>query len=369
MKILHTADWHLASPMEHRLPPEKAALRRKELQSRFVDMVQYAVDGGFSAVLLCGDLSDDGVLPYSVQEYLLTLIADAAPVRFFLLAGNHDRETADTVGGAFTRGRQQIPENLHIFGPQFETVTLGTGVTVSGCCLSGETGGDVFAALPADTYNIVMLHGQLTDGSGPLGGEGELLPMGSLRGRNTDYLALGHEHTFRHGRLDARCTYCYCGCPEGRGFDECGAHGFVVLTLDGNRCRGAEFVPFAKRVLHDLSLDITAVPGGIRETEQALGQLIREIPTQDFVRVTVCGEEDPDTQRDLSYLEQRLEQRFFYAEIRDRRVLKADLRAYENDVSLRGAFVRQVLSADLPEDEKQAILRCGLSALRGETDI
>ena len=248
-------------------------------------------------------------------------------------------------------------------------MTLGTGVTVSGCCLSGETGGDVFAVLPADTYNIVMLHGQLTDGSGPLGGEGELLPMGSLRGRNTDYLALGHEHTFRHGRLDARCTYCYCGCSEGRGFDECGAHGFVVRTRDGNRCRGAEFVPFAKRVLHDLSLDITAVPGGIRETEQALGQLIREIPTQDFVRVTVCGEEDPGTQRDLSYLEQRLEQRFFYAEIRDRRVLKADLRAYENDVSLRGAFVRQVLSADLPEDEKQAILRCGLSALRGETDI
>ena len=40
--------------------------------------------------------------------------------------------------------------------------------------------------------------------------------------------------------------------------------------------------------------------------------------------------------------------------------------AYQNDVSLKGEFIRQVLGSDLSERDKAAIIRAGVSALAGE---
>lgn len=368
MKLIHTADWHLASPMECRLPKEKAELRRRELLTRFADMTVYAKEHEIDAVLLCGDLSDDGILPYDTQDYLLSLMADAAPIRFFLIAGNHDRISDKTVGGCFTRGRREIPENMTVFGDTWNTVCLSDQVLIHGRSLTKDAVDADIPAFPSDTYNIVMLHGELSERSAVMGGEEEIIPLGALRGKHIDYLALGHEHAFRHKKLDARGTWCYPGCPEGRGFDECGQHGFVVLTLDGTHCSGAAFVPFAARMIHDLQLDVTALDGGIYAAEQALGVLVREIAPTDLVRVTVCGTDPTEHGLDLQYLAHRLSAQFFYAELRDRRLPRTEALTDAADVSLRGAFVRAVASLALSEDEKNAVLRCGLAALNGKTD-
>lgn len=368
MKLIHTADWHLSSPMECRLTKEKAEMRRRELLTRFSDMVTYAKEQEADAVLLCGDLSDDGVLPHETQDYLLSLIGDAAPIRFFLIAGNHDRVTERTVGGCFTRGRRQLPDNLHVFGETWGAFPLSGQVTVYGRSLTGTAVSPELPQMSADHYNIVMLHGEIAESSAVMGGEGDCIPLGALRGRNIDYLALGHEHAFRHKKLDARGTWCYPGCVEGRGFDECGPHGFVVLTLDGVHCSGASFVPFAKRTLHDLQLDVTAVGCGLYEAEQALGSLVREIPRTDLVRVTLCGTDKTAAGLDLRYLEGRLEAQFFHAELRDRRTVGTDAADYEGDISLRGAFFRAVMEAALSDEEQQAVLRCGFAALNGKPD-
>ena len=368
MKLIHTADWHLCSPMECRLNAEKAEIRRRELLTRFADMIVYAKENAVDAVLMCGDLSDDGVLPYTVQDYLLSLIADAAPIRFFLIAGNHDRISDKNVGGCFTCGRRQMPENLTVFGDVWGVSAVSEQVLIHGRSLRGEVPASEIPAFPSDKYNIVMLHGEIAESASALGGEDERIPLGALRGRNIDYLALGHEHTFRHKKLDARGTWCYSGCPEGRGFDECGQHGFVVLTLDGVHCIGAAFVPFAKREIHDLSLDVSALGGGIYELEQALGSLTREIPSTDLVRVTLCGTDNVGQMLDLRYLQNRLSERFFFGELRDKRTATVDFAAMAADVSLRGAFVRAVTALELSEEEKNAVLRCGLAALDGRTD-
>ena len=368
MKLIHTADWHLASPMECRLSAEKAELRRRELLTRFADMVTYAKENEVDAVLLCGDLSDDGILPYQAQDYLLSLIEDAAPIRFFMIAGNHDRTGTQSVGGCFTSGRRQMPENLCVFGDAWGSRALSDTVSVYGRSLQAEAVTPDLPVLSSSCYNIVMLHGQICESSGMLGGDGETVPLGVLRGKHIDYLALGHEHAFRHGKLDTRGTWCYPGCPEGRGFDECGMHGFVLLMLDGARCTGASFVPFSKRVLHDLQLDVSTLDGGLYEAEQALGSLVRELSRDDLVRVTVCGTDRSAQGLDLRYLSSRLSSRFFYAELADRRVIGDAARDYETDISLRGAFVRAVNASDMSDEEKAAVLRCGLAALDGRMD-
>lgn len=368
MKLIHTSDWHLGSPMEHRLGREKADMRRRELLSRFADMMIYAREQNIDAVLLCGDLSDDGILPAETQDYLLSLIADAAPVRFFLIAGNHDRIGGKTVCGCFARGRRALPDNLCVFGEEWHTENLSECVTVTGRSLDGGVLTPDLPGLDSGCYNIVMLHGQITESSSVLGGADDLIPLTGLRGRNIDYLALGHEHTFRHKKLDARGTWCYSGCPEGRGFDECGPKGFVVLSLDGTYCTGASFVPFSKRCFHDLQLDVTSLGGGVYDAEQALGAVVRDIPAADIVRVTLCGNVSGDLPLDVRYLQNRLSERFFHAELRDARECTVDTHAYEGDLSLRGAFVRAVTESDMTDEEKAAVLRCGLAALAGQGD-
>jgi fucose 4-O-acetylase-like acetyltransferase len=80
-----------------------------------------------------------------------------------------------------------------------------------------------------------MLHGQETAGrfvknkkSADYAGS---VSLSALRGRGIDYLALGHIHAYKKAPLDSRGIYCYPGCLEGRGFDECGRKGFVLLVV------------------------------------------------------------------------------------------------------------------------------------------
>ena len=367
MKILHTGDWHLCSPMDSKLTTEKAKQRRDELRSRFADMIRYAEENGVDAVLLCGDLSDDGILPHELQDYLLSLIENAADIRFFLVSGNHDPMTSASRGGCFSHGRRVLPQNLHIFEGAWETCMLDGGVTVSGTVLPQEMCEAEVPLFAADCFNIVMLHGQITDSGSRFGGEEYLIPLPAFRDRNIDYLALGHEHRFRHKRLDDRCTWCYAGCPEGRGFDECGPRGFVVLTVADGCARGAEFVPFAARILHDLQLDISDLAPDTFATEQALAVLVSQISPRDLVRITLVGTDAANCDRGLSYLRRRLAERFFYAELCDLRRCAVNMDALCADVSLRGEFVRQVLACEtLSEEDRAEILRLGLAALSGE---
>ena len=45
--------------------------------------------------------------------------------------------------------------------------------------------------------------------------------------------------------------------------------------------------------------------------------------------------------------------------------VKYDASSVEGDVSLRGEFIREVMSSDYSEEDKTAIITCGLKALRG----
>ena len=112
-----------------------------------------------------------------------------------------------------------------------------------------------YEALPHTdgAVNLVMLHG----GIGTACGE-DMINLNLLKNRGIDYLALGHIHSYQTGPLDETGSYCYPGCLEGRGFDECGEKGFVLLTVeDGSVAH--EFVPFSARQLHRVPVDITGL--------------------------------------------------------------------------------------------------------------
>ena len=57
---------------------------------------------------------------------------------------------------------------------------------------------------------------------------------------------------------------------------------------------------------------------------------------------------------------------FFFIKIKAETKLVLDPKDYEQDVSLKGEFIRLVMASDASEEDKVKIIRTGLEALTGE---
>lgn len=131
-------------------------------------------------------------------------------------------------------------------------------INISGIELSASNLGSAHVTLLPDAkkFNIVMLHGQEAESDAK--DKAEIINLKLFRNKGIDYLALGHIHGYKKEALDARGLYCYPGCLEGRGFDECGEHGFVLLEIDEESGHFTHtFVPFAQRKLYTVEVDVT----------------------------------------------------------------------------------------------------------------
>ena len=356
MKIIHCADLHLDSRMESGLPPEKAGERRLELLRTFTRMVERAAEEQVEAILLAGDLFDAGTVSARAGSCVLDVVAEHPQITFYYLQGNHDRN-------GFLSDAGRLPDNLKTFGPGWTSYEQGE-VTITGAELCKDTPEDLMErlALNQSRVNIVMLHGTAgeQEGSDPQ----DTVPLRALRGRGIDYLALGHIHSFRLDRLDDRGCWCYSGCLEGRGFDECGEKGYVELEIDQGKIVPA-FVPFAERSLHDIPVDIT---GALTQDDiqRKVRQEMRDIPQKDIVQIRLTGRVEPEVEPDPAWIRKWLEDSCYFLKVRDETSLLIRPEDYRYDVSLKGEFVRLVLASELAEDEKEAVLRKGICALTGE---
>ena len=350
MKLIHCADIHLDSPMETNLTPEKARERKMEVRSAFAHMVRYAEDAGVEAILIAGDLFDSTHVTKSTEKYVVDLIAAHPSIDFYYLAGNHDR-------GSMLAGLDALPGNLFLFGDTWTSYRRDRLVLTGAAHPDEDT-----LSLCEEDVNIVVLHGQQTRGTA--GAKEDVIHLSKLKGKYIDYVAMGHIHDYRAVKLDARGVACYSGCLEGRGFDECGEKGFVLLELDGKRV-AHRFVPFAARTLHTRSLDVGEVCSAL-ELEERLLAAVADIPAQDAVKVVLTGSCLPDAPTDLAHLRSVLEGRFYFSKVTDETRLLIRAQDFENDISLKGEFVRRVLASSMSESEKERVIACGFRALSGE---
>ncbi len=347
MKLIHCADLHLDSPMEANLPPERARERKAEILSTFAKLVRIADEGGVSAILIAGDLFDSNHVTKRTEHYVLDLIASHPSLYFFYLAGNHDRSSG-------IRTLADKPDNLCTFEDGWRSYAFGD-VTITG----SERPDPDTLSLDPDALNIVLMHGQEGTGRGE-----DIIRFPRLKGKNIDYLALGHLHAYRTAQIDARCTACYSGCLEGRGFDECGQKGYVLLEVSGGKLTHS-FVPIARRTLHTVTCDITGYVSQL-DLENRLLNATCEIPSSDLVKAVLVGKVSGEAQKDLTHLAGVLSERFYFAKLRDESRLLINPDDYRHDISLKGEFVRRVMASSLSELEKERVIACGFRALSGE---
>lgn len=368
MKILHCSDLHLDSSLKTNLNAEKARIRRRELRDAFSNLVKRAEEIGAEAVMICGDLFDSENVLQSTADYIIDVIDEHSDVDFLYLRGNHDEkykggDGEDVFEQAYAKKR---PSNLKLFSTT-EWTYYHYGDTV--ICGTEGLSEEKYASLEldADVTNIVMLHGEFSTDKKA---DGEyIIDLKKLVGKNIDYLALGHIHSFSCGNISSEMgaedgAWCYCGCLEGRGFDECGEKGCVTVET----CSGKIDYSFEKmsiRRLEEVKVDISGLLSE-REIERACEQALDGIPTGCMVSLVLTGSYTVDTYKSLDALKSKLLSDFFFGRVRDESRLKINIDDYKNDISLKGEFIRSVLESDMDRNKKEQVIMCGLLALNGE---
>ncbi len=276
MKILHSADWHLDSPFQGRTPEQTQALRRALLQipGRIARLCRQEQ---CDLMLLSGDLFDG---PYTADSLhaLQSALAEAG-VPVFIAPGNHDFVGADSPWLS-----TNWPENVHIFRtpaleyvelPQLNCRIYGAGFTAMDCPALLEG----FQA-PEGMQAIGILHGDPTQTSSPYCP----ITQAQVAHSNLAYLALGHIH--KSGHFTAGNTLCaWPGCPMGRGYDEQGEKGVLLVTLEDSAT--ARFIPLEGPRFYDWEAPVSHSPAA------ALQALLPPVGNEAFYRITFTGESEP----------------------------------------------------------------------------
>ncbi len=351
LKLIHCADIHLGSKMEAKLPEHKAEERRRELRATFNRMIDYAKENGVRAILLSGDVFDSDRPRRKDKALFYDAVRGNPDIDFLYLRGNHDSKESYT---------EQDIENLKTFSSEWTTYSYDN-VDITGLELGGENELSLYSTLLLDKSrtNIVMLHGTVSERSGS-----GMINVRELKNRNIDYLALGHYHSWQEEPLDDRGRYAYSGCLEGRGFDETGEKGFVILEIDDSDKKiKSAFVPFARRTIREAEVDIRGAKDAYAASKICDS---RDWSRDDIIRIKLCGEIDFDSEGLADAIEEYLSDKCYFISVKDKTQRRINENDYVGNGSLRGEFVRSVLaSAEHTQEEKKQIIAYGLRVLDG----
>ena len=356
LTIIHGADFHLDAPFAA-LPADKARERRGEQRELLKRLADLAEERRADLVLLSGDLLDGGET-YQETVQALARCLGALPCPVFIAPGNHDYYDARSVyaGTAW-------PDNVHIFStvavesvelPGLSCVVHGAAFTTPQADRSPLMG---FSAPRDGNTHLMVLHGDVENRSryGPI-------TLADIAASNLTYLALGHVHACSGLQRAGDTFWAYPGCPEGRGFDETGDKGVLVVTVgDDPSDVTARFVPLAGRRYEIVEADVT----GADTAAQALEEVLPAEPRGDCCRILLTGQRSFGPP-DLAVLTAQAQPYYYSVTIRDHTRQLRDLWERAGEDSLTGLVLRQLKAQGGPEAELAA--RFALAALENGED-
>ncbi len=341
MKIIHTADIHLDSPLSG---VADGKTRRLDLLRALSKMSTYANNVGVSAIIVAGDLFDEQTATTQTIESVAQIIG-ASKAQWFVLQGNHgSSKPYDAL--------KKLCPKVCLFANTWTRYDVGN-VTIVGREL-GVNDQAEWQNLTCDAsrYNILVLHGDVDDDTYGLIDKKKIatLPI--------KYVALGHRHAFAEHKF-GRVRGCYSGVLEARGFDETANSGFVLIDTDTDKIA---FVPQSIRRIVTKQIDVSAVSTNV-QLEQLIFDSVKDVDSDNYLNVEFVGSLQAGVNVKLM-VDETLERRYFALRVCDKTTPSCDLNQLKDEVSLRGEFVRLALQLT-DETERNEVLKLGLLALEG----
>jgi DNA repair exonuclease SbcCD nuclease subunit len=236
LRLLHTADWHLG-----RRFPTFPSEGHKKLSRARMDVVGKILEVGrrnaVNAILVAGDIFDDPSPQEDFWQGLAKTFRNHSGPHppLFLVPGNHDPLTPDSVWAPQHPFRAQLPDWVHIVDRDDFTYELSpSAVLYARPCRSKAGESDLAMALPAripgdERLRIGCVHGCTFD----IPGFQTNFPIARTAGfdRGLDYLAIGDTHSFRDVTSSLPVPTVYPGAPEPTGFDDNNAGNVALVAL------------------------------------------------------------------------------------------------------------------------------------------
>ncbi|MBE6607710.1 MAG: hypothetical protein E7633_04050 [Ruminococcaceae bacterium] len=376
IKLVHCADIHLDSAFASE-NAQKASVRRKELRETFKRMISEAKKFGADIVLIAGDLFDGKNTSKDTTDLIVSLFASFPECKFVISPGNHDFYTPDSVWSKIA-----FSENVFVFkSEELEKLTFenvgedSEKVNIYGYAFTSQNMEKSpirdFKVGESDKndINILCAHADIfsrTSNYCPMTAD-EIVESGF------DYGALGHVHTDGKIVREKDTWYGYSGSLEGQSFHDCGERGAFFVTLDkkeGKTVCECEFLPLAKRVYicEDIDLSGSVSHEDIFEKVRAFAAK-HTYDERTLLRLTLVGDISPSVNLPTQTINAAFSE-VFLLEIKDNTLPIFDCDALENDLTVKGAFFRELLPALGSEDERERAvaskaLKYGLAALSG----
>lgn len=236
LRLLHTADWHLGRqfPSFSEEGQKKLSRARMDVVGRILDVARR---NAVNAVLCAGDIFDDPDPSPDFWEGLARTFqargGQHPPV--FLVPGNHDPLTSESVWAPGHPFRARLPQWVHVVDRDDFTYEISPQVVLyARPCRSKAGENDLAMALPArvagdERLRIGCVHGSTFDIYGYQTNFPIRRDAGVLRG--LDYLAIGDTHSFRDVTENLPVPTVYPGAPEPTGFDDAGAGRVALVAL------------------------------------------------------------------------------------------------------------------------------------------
>ena len=344
MKIIHFADLHIGSKFE-RMPDDIKTELNTKLRNAFAKIIDYAKVNNITTILMAGDIFDKNSVLMKDKKFFYDLIKVNSEIDFYYIKGNHD---------SLSKYNDEI-DNLHTFDG-IKSYLKGN-VRIIGYELA-DNNSSLYNVSPftTDKYNIMMLHGDIKNQK-----DNNYIDLKKLQNKNVNYFALGHIHKREDGKV-GDSKYAYPGCVLGRGFDEVGEKGFLVLDTETNTTTFYEF--------SDISFEhIDIQVNGLNEAElkKEISALLGSTKHSYITEIRLTGKSDIEI--DIDDLEMSFKDKRYYLTIKNASKQALSFNPNENENSLRNMFINKVLKdPNLDDDTKEKVISYGLSKLMKEEE-
>ena len=366
VKIVHFADLHLDSPFAWCEASGDVARRRREaLRETLLAITALARDTDADALLCGGDLYEHDRVTLDTEKFLRQTFAGLDPMPVYIAPGNHD-----WYGPTSLYAMEEWSSNVHIFREAvLRPVPGAPGITLWGGAHCAPANTDNFLGggfrVEGPGVHLALFHGAEQSWLAAQG-EGKVphapFDTADIRTAGLDHAFLGHYHRPADG-----AHHTYPGNPDPLQFGEDGERGAVVATFTAEGAVECERRVVAMTHVHDLALDVTEFT-----SRQQIRDTLREVAAGrgGLARLTVTGDLEPSLDLQEETIREQLLETFEAVQIRKSGLhLAYDLDQIREEPTVRGQFVRDVIGADLPEDERRRVLRMGLRALDGRDDL
>jgi DNA repair exonuclease SbcCD nuclease subunit len=366
IRLVHTADIHLdACFADAGMPPGFGNRRRQSLRDVFSAILEHAHAAKADALLIAGDLFEQGRVTRDTTAFLRDAFARIAPVPVFIAPGNHD----PYLGGS-PYATETWPRNVHIFRePRWQAVELESSpLTVHGFAFDGfDISENPFASLsvPQDgRCHVAVGHG--SERSRQPEGKDSYAPFDvtQIASPKLDYLALGHFHQVTEVTGDFHTTVYYSGAPEGHSFKETGPHHFLDIEIrdakedrDGRRRVHVTPVPSSRDLYASYTLDCSEF-ASTHQLVQALRGLAGDGAANLIARCVLTGTCDASLQQELHTVPDAVKGLFSFLDLVDRTYLIDDYAETGGEDTSLSAFLQQMDAriADAPDEAHRRMM-------------